>query len=198
VVIDDLLPVSEAAVSSAFFPIYRRGSLLFCRPGENAGNKVRPRRPARHDEIPRRARAVTGMACVAAAGCALVAARAVLSAVLQSAVGCSWCWSSLDIRLVSAQSIERNVPLHTRVRQSAGAHAHTEADKIMVSTEGSREEMWCLEVGIKARGDAGAVADAAVTGRGGQEGTLDLWPMLLEKALAKLFGSYESQVEGPL
>ena len=41
VVIDDLLPVSEAAVSSAFFPIYRRGSLLFCRPGENAGNKVR-------------------------------------------------------------------------------------------------------------------------------------------------------------
>jgi hypothetical protein len=80
VVIDDLLPVSEAAVSSAFFPIYRRGSLLFCRPGENAGNKVRPRRPARHDEIPRRTRAVTGMACVAAAACALVAARAACGA----------------------------------------------------------------------------------------------------------------------
>ena len=40
VVIDDLLPVSQAAVASANFPIYKRGTLLFCRPGENKENKV--------------------------------------------------------------------------------------------------------------------------------------------------------------
>ena len=40
VVIDDLLPVSQAAVSSAFFPIYKRGTLLFCRPGENQEDEV--------------------------------------------------------------------------------------------------------------------------------------------------------------
>ena len=39
-VIDDLLPVSQAAVASANFPIYKRGTLLFCRPGENKENKV--------------------------------------------------------------------------------------------------------------------------------------------------------------